>query len=960
LLQGFLQAESVSANTTKYEAEDMNKSNVSVSSANSGYTGTGYVTGFTSEWSSIHFGRSLDSNSTIEVKIRYANASGSTINHLGLYLGNTKVKSLSLPTTASWSTWATLTETVSVGGGGWLDIKIKNDTNASLSPQIDYIEVTTGVTSPTPTPTATPTPTPTATPTPTPTATPTPPPPTPTPPPPTSSPPPPGTTTYEAENAALSGGAASSTGHSGYSGSGFVEGYHFNASANTVFTVNASSAGSRNVTLRYAAGNGSVSSLDLFVNGTKSKTLSLAGTGGWSSWGTHVESISLNNGVNTIGFKSNASSNAVANLDNIYLQPDPTPPPTPTPSPGAFNLTFPANNATGVSTKPNFTWDTSSAASSYTLVVSTSSSYANPILNITGLTGTSYQPTLSLAGSTTYYWKVTSQNTTGTKLATNAGISFTTGTAPTPTPTPTPPPGATQYYVSTTGSDTTGSGTQGNPWRTIAHAAAQVPADGGHTINIGAGTFTETQAIRLKTGTNLKGAGKSQTIITASGAIPSHEAGIDSSHADWKLMYHGSLIQLFSPGYSGPNNRYGSPENMIASANGNQTLRDFTLDGNSKAVKAGVWVENRNNVTIHDVNIRNFDQRGAVFARSDMWWYIALPEGKWMNNTTIYNVNFENNGAQLGSETLGNLNLAGLDGANIYNITVNDTVGYGIKFIFVGHFRNVKIYDSEITVNEQDAAWGEKISIELWNLSYGNEVYNINCNTWFSFVNHAAVNAAYLPSGTQANNLKIYNIRMVDQDGVSGKEAVEAALAGVQIYDSYFQDKGFGVAIWWGAGSYELKNYIIRNNIFANVNRTPGFGFGNSAAIFVPDTASNIKIYNNVFDRMGNALQLNSASGVDIRNNAFLQTEGSDVDGGSNITFTHNLKYHTNSQKNSFNIGGVTLGAGNVVGNPGFLGTGSRWDTYYKPASASSLVVDAGTNVGYPFSGSAPNIGRWE
>ena len=45
----------------------------------------------------------------------------------------------------------------------------------------------------------------------------------------------------------------------------------------------------------------------------------------------------------------------------------------------------------------------------------------------------------------------------------------------------------TTYYVATTGSDTTGDGSQGNPWATITYAISQ--SDTGDTINVAAGTY---------------------------------------------------------------------------------------------------------------------------------------------------------------------------------------------------------------------------------------------------------------------------------------------------------------------------------------------------------------------------------------------------------------------------------------------------------------------------------------
>ncbi|HEX3046488.1 MAG TPA: carbohydrate binding domain-containing protein [Bacillota bacterium] len=102
------------------------------------------------------------------------------------------------------------------------------------------------------------------------------------------------------------------------------------------------------------------------------------------------------------------------------------------PAPVVFSQTAPASGATGVSLTPAFTWGASSNASSYTLVVSTSSSYTNPVINQSGITGTSYTAVTALAVSTTYYWKVTAVNAAGSVNASNAGIYFTTGAAPAP------------------------------------------------------------------------------------------------------------------------------------------------------------------------------------------------------------------------------------------------------------------------------------------------------------------------------------------------------------------------------------------------------------------------------------------------------------------------------------------------------------------------------------------------
>ena len=166
----------------------------------------------------------------------------------------------------------------------------------------------------------------TPTPTPTPTATPTP----------TSG------NKYEAENASLSGGAGVNTNHTGYSGTGFVDGY-WNAGATTTFTVNTASAGNYNVTLRYANATSITRTVTIYVNSAKIRQTSLANLANWDTWGDLVETLTLNSGNNTIAYKYDTGDNGNINLDYISMSSNgttPTPVPTPTPTPGSGGYTL--------------------------------------------------------------------------------------------------------------------------------------------------------------------------------------------------------------------------------------------------------------------------------------------------------------------------------------------------------------------------------------------------------------------------------------------------------------------------------------------------------------------------------------------------------------------------------------------------------------------------------------------
>ena len=136
------------------------------------------------------------------------------------------------------------------------------------------------------------------------------------------------TTTYEAESAPLSGGAVVGTDHTGYTGTGFVQGYTDTnkGNADTVFTVNATTAGAAGVALRYANGTTATMTLSVYVNGTKVQQDQLAATTDWNTWGTHTDSLNLAAGSNTIAYKFDSTDTGNVNLDDIAVTPAAPPP----------------------------------------------------------------------------------------------------------------------------------------------------------------------------------------------------------------------------------------------------------------------------------------------------------------------------------------------------------------------------------------------------------------------------------------------------------------------------------------------------------------------------------------------------------------------------------------------------------------------------------------------------------
>jgi hypothetical protein len=165
----------------------------------------------------------------------------------------------------------------------------------------------------------------------------------------------------------------------------------------------------------------------------------------------------------------------------------------------------------------------------------------------------------------------------------------------------------------------------------------------------------------------------------------------------------------------------------------------------------------------------------------------------------------------------------------------------------------------------------------------------------------------------------------------------------LNVYNNFFNGGNHPAAGLWstnyltGSG---VAHWRMNNNVFYNC----------SEGIYVPrGTNSYVEILNNTFDTMtgnpwgGKAVDITGGSinSLKIQNNLIINSGGTISTGGSisGSTIDHNWLN--------------TAGAG-------ITGSGTRPSPYYRPSSTSSNLADAGTNVGLPYSGSAPAIGAYE
>ncbi|MFF2407569.1 PQQ-dependent sugar dehydrogenase [Streptomyces sp. NPDC058092] len=122
-------------------------------------------------------------------------------------------------------------------------------------------------------------------------------------------------TRYEAESATIVKGAAESN-HSGYSGTGFVNGDNVTGSY-VEFTVTAASAGTGQIAIRYSNGTAATRPADVAVGGTVvSAARAFKATTDWNTWATSTLTAPVEAGSNKIRLTS-TTADGLPNLDYI-------------------------------------------------------------------------------------------------------------------------------------------------------------------------------------------------------------------------------------------------------------------------------------------------------------------------------------------------------------------------------------------------------------------------------------------------------------------------------------------------------------------------------------------------------------------------------------------------------------------------------------------------------------------
>ncbi|MEU8161042.1 TIM-barrel domain-containing protein [Micromonospora sp. SD19] len=278
------------------EAESLQLNGPGVATDHQGHTGRGFAAGFASSGDSATFALDAPEAGTKQLTVRYANSTGgdgqNVARTLTVQVDGDAGRTLTLPPTANWDTWALASVPVDLTAGRH-EISIVRGPNDSGNVNIDSLAVV-NPDAAYPAPAA----------------------------------PQPQSLRFgtlgEAETGALTGGARPANDHNGASGTGFLAGLESTTSAVALTVTDVPAAGDYQLQIRYANGQAGAQpsqarTMSVTAGTAAPVTATLAPTSGWDYWNTVSVPVHLDRGTTTVtlGCPTDASCNV--NVDTVAV-----------------------------------------------------------------------------------------------------------------------------------------------------------------------------------------------------------------------------------------------------------------------------------------------------------------------------------------------------------------------------------------------------------------------------------------------------------------------------------------------------------------------------------------------------------------------------------------------------------------------------------------------------------------
>lgn len=509
---------------------------------------------------------------------------------------------------------------------------------------------------------------------------------------------------------------------------------------------------------------------------------------------------------------------------------------------------------------------------------------------------------------------------------------------------------ATTYYIDPAGSNTN-DGSSTRPWFNLSYACSKVKTNG-DIIHVNQGTYIETSQSILAIGVSIEGEG-----ITS--IIHSH---VTSSETPTIYAYSGSVVS------------------------GNQHISNILMDGDGNTAWSAIRFVGRSNVKVYDCTIQDFYCEGLGLIHPN----VSSVPTTWLTGCQVYNNKILNSSLHTGigspANYYGDLQFTGIDGLLVHHnyMTSNDRAGLVKEGECIGahrYWKNCKIYDNTLEVNVHQQDYFD-MTMELFYSMGGNEIYNNKIKGGY-----IDLCWNYCPSPF-TYSIDIYNNTIGTDSPVNYYMlgiCLETNSKNVIIRNNHFKNCSHPINLTvgfpeFGETTETIENINILNNVIESVgNALDNWGLGISfnkskdrpySALFF----KNINIWNNVIKSVDilpvyTGIQLPNfaiSTNISIRNNIILGFNNSPIwlrsndfkTGASitNLSIENNIFYKNGQNTPKFEIEIITVKTvqANLAVNPLFVSTS---DFHLQTGSPA---IDAGINVGLPYSGTAPDIGAFE
>lgn len=546
------------------------------------------------------------------------------------------------------------------------------------------------------------------------------------------------------------------------------------------------------------------------------------------------------------------------------------------------------------------------------------------------------------------------------------------------------------HYVTKTGSNSNSGTSLGQAWLTMEHARANVA--NGNSLFVGNGIYTINEYMAWPA--------CSITGESEDGVIFRIHSSKYVALQDNPFTTQSSGLCLFNCRTTG------------ARLNVPFTFQNFTIDGSKPTgshsattlcMGGAITVVNRNSFTLNNVTLKDIGHwgcwlwnsdnsritscssynagRGRVASGNQPWSYGMGHYPFYRTNNFRFDNNYVNDdwGSQPMGSRGGNWTTAAYNGG-----TLNICDGIDIH-------DNYMTLDSVGPWVSPNGAFSQAISMEFIRVYAPNtRIYNndIDANislSLFSFDDGTVTPEVHTAKGVVQYDIHDNRINCKRRSSTTGQFGIEMIGHDVKVYNNYITANNYCLVCFQAHPTHGLRfeNVDVYNNVFDGMRGNAAFtGF-----FWHAQGVKNLRIWNNtaycdttstsnavlaflllaspgseVYPNAGVSENISIRNNIVVRPNTNVATVYSVYKAAThaviNLTCTNNNFWGCNvtNPPNSASIG---IFNNNLNVNPLIVGSGSSPEPFYTLQSGSPMI-DAGINVGLPFVGSNPDIGKYE